>query len=321
MKKILVFSIIYILTIGSLLYFYHKQDEDYNKINKEVNSKLNNVTYEEKINDLEKKYNELISNINSITEEEINKQEDVDLLVSNLENKYQESQKENEKLNSTKISLTEQKDVLNTQYNELVEEERKRTIFLINGVSKINQYSIGYPTGCESVALTILLNYWNTNVKLADVVNILPKGSKPYFENSIKYGGNPYLEFIGDPKDKYSYGVYDIPIQNVGNNFKNGIINGRGMSLDEVLEVVRQNRPVIVWSSMNMGIPHYTNSWIYKPTGEKINWLADLHAIVVIGYTKDQIITTDSLTGTIRYFNRQTFESRYNAFGKRALYY
>ena len=70
-----------------------------------------------------------------------------------------------------------------------------------------------------------------------------------------------------------------------------------------------------------MGIPHYSNSWIYEPTGEKINWLADLHAIVVIGYTENQVITTDSLTGTYRYFDKNTFESRYNAFGKRALYY
>jgi len=27
------------------------------------------------------------------------------------------------------------------------------------------------------------------------------------------------------------------------------------------------------------------------------------------------------LTGTVRYFDRSTFESRYNAYGKRALYY
>ena len=129
------------------------------------------------------------------------------------------------------------------------------------------------------------------------------------------------MEFIGNPGDPYSYGVYDIPIQNVGNSFKNGIINGRGMSFNDVLKLVKEERPVVVWSTMNNGIPHYTNSWIYEPTGEKINWLADLHAITVVGYNDTQVITSDSLTGTFRYFNKSTFESRYNAFGKRALYY
>lgn len=304
-----------------LVCFYFINDIKYNKVYNEFNSKVDNISYEEKVSELQEKYNEKINNINNLTDDNIVGKDDISVFSSNLENKYQETLAKNEELNETKNSLTEQKNVLVNQYNELVQEEKRRNTFLISGVSKVNQYSIGYPTGCESVALTILLNYWNVDVSVSDVVSILPKGSKPYFENSIKYGGNPYLEFIGDPKDKYSYGVYDIPIENVANNFKNGIINGRGKSLDEVLAIVRQNRPVIVWSSMNMGIPHYTNSWIYKPTGEKINWLADLHAIVVIGYTPNQVITTDSLTGTVRYFDRSTFESRYNAFGKRALYY
>lgn len=318
MRKIVL--IIAILMIGFLSFIYYIKTIEYKKIyNKMMES--SNINYQEKINKLEEEYNNLILNIDNITEDEVKEKKDISLVYNNLETKYQDNLKTNEELNSTKTSLTEQKQVLNNQYNELVEEERKRKSFLINNVSKINQYSIGYPTGCESVALTILLNYWGVNTLVADVVNILPKGSKPYYQNGVKYGGNPYLEFIGNPTDAYSYGVYDIPIENVANNFKSGIINGRGKSLAEILSIVKEGRPVIVWSSMNNGIPHYTNSWIYKPTGEKINWLADLHAIVVIGYTETQVITTDSLTGTIRYFNKNTFESRYNAFGKRALYY
>lgn len=147
------------------------------------------------------------------------------------------------------------------------------------------------------------------------------KGLSHTTKNNVKYGGNPYIEFIGHPKNSYSYGVYDIPIQNVANKFKEGIINGRGMSMNEVLGIVRQGRPVIVWNSMNLSVPHYSDSWIYRNTGERIRWLADLHAIIVVGYNDNQIITSDTLTGTIRYFDRKTFESRYNAFGKRALYY
>lgn len=319
MKRVII--IVYFLTICCLVGINYRLDNKYNNMIKEINSKLNNVTYEEKILRLENKYNELIIEFKKITDEDIKNHNSIKKISNDLQNKYNEYYLENEQNTNTKNSLTEQKDVLTKQYNNLIEEERKRTTFLISNIAKINQYSIGYPTGCESVALTILLNYWGVNASVSDVVRYLPLGSKPYWENGVKYGGNPYLEFIGNPTDKYSYGVYDIPIENVANKFKSGIINGRGKSLSEILEIVKQNRPVIVWSSMNMGVPHYTNSWIYKPTNETIKWLADLHAIVVIGYTKDQVITTDSLTGTVRYFNKATFESRYNAFGKRALYY
>lgn len=318
MKRIIL--IISILIIAFLGWVYHNKTIQYNNIYNEM-VESGYINYQDKINTLEKEYNDLILSIDNITEEEIKEKEDILNIYTNLENDYQDNLKTNEELSSTKTTLTEQKNILNNQYNELAEEERKRKSFLINNVSKINQYSIGYPTGCESVALTILLNYWKVNVSVSDVVSILPKGDKPYYQNGVKYGGNPYLEFIGNPADAYSYGVYDIPIENVANNFKSGIINGRGKSFSEILNIVKEGRPVIVWSSMNNGIPHYTNSWIYKPTGEKINWLADLHAIVVVGYTETQVITTDSLTGTIRYFNKKTFESRYNAFGKRALYY
>ena len=312
---------IYVFIFSCLLGILYTCDTRYNMVLNQVNDKLNDISYKEEIIRLENEYSNLINNLEQLSDISITENDDIKLLNDSLDKKYQELIIKNEELNSTKSTLTNQYNVLVNQYNVLKEEERKRSTFLINGVSKINQYSIGYPTGCESVALTILLNYWGVNVSVSDVVKYLPLGSKPYWENGIKYGGNPYLEFIGNPSDKYSYGVYDIPIENVANNFKDGIINGRGKSFSEILEIVRQNRPVIVWGSMNLGIPHYTNSWIYKTTGEKINWLADLHAIVVIGYTKDQVITTDSLTGTYRYFNKSIFESRYNAFGKRALYY
>lgn len=93
------------------------------------------------------------------------------------------------------------------------------------------------------------------------------------------------------------------------------------MSLNEVLQIVKQNRPVIVWNTMDLKVPYISDTWIYKPTGERINWLSSLHAIVIIGYTETNVIVSDSLTGTIRYFDKNIFENRYNAFGKRALYY
>ena len=193
--------------------------------------------------------------------------------------------------------------------------------FIIDGVSKINQYTEGYPTGCESAALTILLRYHGLNINMSDVVNRLPKGSLPYTENGIRYGGNPYVEFVGHPNSSSSYGVYEKPIISVAESFKPGIIDGRGMKLDDVLKVVSEGRPVLVWVSMNMAVPYISTSWTYKPTGEKISWMANERALVVVGYNQNSVVVSDSLYGSIKYYNRNVFESRYNTYGKRAVYY
>ena len=308
-----------ILPILALLGFTIYEYQEYKKVDKKLNQILANQKYEIQKDNLEKKVNTLI---NEITE----KYEIDQLIINNpreITNNFEikknslnaEIKDKTEKL----IELLHELKMVNNKYEILIGKIENE--YIIKNVMQINQYEIGYPTGCESVALTILLNYWKTNVSVEEVANLLKKGDKPYIENGIKYGGNPYIEFIGEPTDPYSYGVYDKPIEEVANKLKPGIINGTGISLNEVLSIVKQGRPVIVWCTMNMNTPYINSSWIYKETGERINWLSSLHAIVVIGYTKDKIITSDSLTGTIRYFDKNVFENRYNAFGKRALYY
>lgn len=302
MKNKLIITFLGLLLIVNIyeIYDYNQLKTKYNKIEEEKLTKQV-LSYEDNIN---KEY--------GYTKEELYKQ---NIVQKENKVKLQNQIKENEE----KIkALEKQKNVLSKKYKSL--QENNKT-FIIKGIMKINQYSIGYPTGCESAALTILLNYWNENVTIEEVAGLLKKGDAPHYENNVRYGGNPYIEFIGNPTDPNSYGVYDKPIEEIANKLKPEIINGRGMSLNEVLQIVKQNRPVIVWNTMDLKVPYISDTWIYKPTGERINWLSSLHAIVIIGYTETNVIVSDSLTGTIRYFDKNIFENRYNAFGKRALYY
>lgn len=302
MKNKLIITFLGLLLIVNIyeIYDYNQLKTKYNKIEEEKLTKQV-LSYEDNI---KKEY--------GYTKEELYKQ---NIIQKENKEKLQNQIKENEeKLKA----LEKQKNVLSKKYKSL--QENNKT-FIIKGIMKINQYSIGYPTGCESAALTILLNYWNENVTIEEVAGLLKKGDAPHYENNVRYGGNPYIEFIGNPTDPNSYGVYDKPIEEIANKLKPEIINGRGMSLNEVLQIVKQNRPVIVWNTMDLKVPYISDTWIYKPTGERINWLSSLHAIVIIGYTETNVIVSDSLTGTIRYFDKNIFENRYNAFGKRALYY
>lgn len=313
----MLFLIVDILLIVCFISVYRD-----NKINNSILSdKLDGIRYEDKIIELDNQYNELVDDIYVIIGNDEREKISYDEIILKMDMEYDSLVTLNNELNDKKNNLLEQRNSLRNTYNKLLEEELRKTTYIIPSVPKINQYSLGYPTGCESAALTVLLRYWGLNINMSSVVNRLPKGKLPYYENNVRYGGNPYIEFVGTPSTYSSYGVYEKPIIQVANSFKSGVIDGTGMSLNQVLDIVKEGRPVIVWVSMNMAVPYISTSWIYKPTGEKISWMANEHALVVVGYNKNQVIVSDSLTGSIRYYNKGVFESRYNTYGKRAVYY
>lgn len=178
-----------------------------------------------------------------------------------------------------------------------------------------------YPNGCESSALYNLLRFYKINVSMSQIVNALRKGDGPHYEDGIYYGGNPEIEFVGDPADEHGYGVYQKPIIEVANKFKSGMVDYTGHSLDDVLQIVKKGIPVQIWASVNMQNTDICTNWIYKPTGEKINWICKLHSVVVIGYNKNKVFVSDSYTGKIESYNRKQLEKIYNLYGKRAIYY
>ena len=179
-----------------------------------------------------------------------------------------------------------------------------------------------YPVGCESVALYTLLKYYNVDVTIDDIINTLKKGEKPHYEGNTMYGGNPEIEFLGDPKDIYSYGVYEKPIEEVANKFKPGIKNISGAPFEDILKLVKIGYPVQVWSSINCLEPKYANhTWIDRRTNKEIKWKQPFHSLVVIGYSKDKVVVSDPDSGGVREFDKQKFEKIYNFFDKRALYY
>jgi len=178
-----------------------------------------------------------------------------------------------------------------------------------------------YPNGCESISLYLLLKYNGVEVSPETIVATLKKGDTPHMEGNVKYGGDPEIEFVGNPKDKSGYGVFEDPIIDVANQFKPGIKKITGTSLDGVLEIVKQGYPVQVWASSYQRTPAKCNTWIHKESGKTITWYCNFHSLVVIGYANNKIIVSDPLTGTIVRYDRKKFEAAYNFYGRRAIYY
>lgn len=220
------------------------------------------------------------------------------------------------------IIYYEAKDALgnSVKSSRKIEIKNKEYTYMIENFPTFKQYP-NYPNGCESVALYNLLRFYDVNVTIDQIVDSLKKGIGPYRNGSVLYGGNPEVEFVGDPRNIHGYGVFQKPIIEVANKYKSGIIDYSGHALNDVLNLVKEQIPVQVWASINMRDTKVCTSWIYPPTGEKIDWICDLHSIVLIGYNEKSVFVSDSYTGNIEEYSRVQFEKMYNLFGKRAIYY
>ena len=205
-------------------------------------------------------------------------------------------------------------------------QERKITIkqrditYMINNFPTYSQFP-NYPNGCETIALYLMLKYYGVSVSPETLVNNLAKGEGVHWEGDTLYGGNPEIEFVGDPRDQHGYGVYQKPIINLASKYKSGMVDYTGHSLSQVLELVRSGKPVQVWVSINLRSTSVCTSWTHKASGKTINWICNLHSVVIVGFNDDYVYVSDPYTGDIERYSRSRFQSRYNQFGKRAIYF
>lgn len=207
--------------------------------------------------------------------------------------------------------------------NETVRERKitvKAKTVMINNFPTYSQFP-NYPNGCETVALYLMLKYYGVNVSPETLVNNLKKGDGVHWENGIRYGGDPEIEFVGDPRDAHGYGVYQKPIINLASKYKSGMTDYTGHSLSQVLELVRSGKPVQVWVSINLKNTSVCANWTHKASGKTINWICNLHSVVIVGFNDNYVYVSDPYTGSIKKYGRTQFQKMYNLFGKRAIYF
>lgn len=207
--------------------------------------------------------------------------------------------------------------------NETVRERKitvKAKTVMINNFPTYSQFP-NYPNGCETVALYLMLKYYGVNVSPETLVNNLKKGDGVHWENGIRYGGDPEIEFVGDPRDAHGYGVYQKPIINLASKYKSGMVDYTGHSLNQVLELVRSGKPVQVWVSINLKNTSVCANWTHKASGKTINWICNLHSVVIVGFNDNYVYVSDPYTGSIKKYGRTQFQKMYNLFGKRAIYF
>ena len=194
-------------------------------------------------------------------------------------------------------------------------------------VSNIMQYP-ELPTGCESVALTTLLNHLGYKAdKLTIARNYLPKLDF-YWYDGILYGADFRTTFAGNPESENAYGCYAQCITTTANNYLNDngfggkAYNITGTDFDSLFyDYIDKDIPVLIWiTSSNLHETMLTSVWT-TPDGERVQWKAYEHCVVLTGYDLDNqlIYVSDPLVGNTSY-DYSKIKQRYIDMGQQAVY-
>lgn len=200
-------------------------------------------------------------------------------------------------------------------------------MYYIEGVPFINQFSLGYPTGCEAVAATMAARYSGYNVSSATIIANTPTDTKgkrketktkeiktevlneetgemetkiTTTEETVWVGENPFKYFVGHPtkgKSTGSYGCFAGPIVTALRNSGVSCTDISGSSIDTIFGYIEKGKPVIIWcrargADLTQGV-----TWQYPDGSGEFTELDGEHCAVLIGYDGDYVYLNDPAVG------------------------
>lgn len=196
----------------------------------------------------------------------------------------------------------------------------KPSVKIIN-VPTICQYP-SLPTGCETVAATMVLQYYGADITPEHFAERwLKKSENFYYSNNELYGPDPNEVFAGNPFKKQSYGCFSLPIIEAINGNCSDIFAQRiNLTLAEICEeYIERDKPILIWATMGMKQSEKGRQW-YLQNGALFTWTAGEHCLVLVGYDKDCYYLNDPQTGTTVSYKKALTEQRFKELGSQAVY-
>ncbi|MDU4891132.1 MAG: C39 family peptidase [Clostridium sp.] len=181
-----------------------------------------------------------------------------------------------------------------------------------------------YPSGCEVVSATMLLQYYGYEIFVDQYVDKYLDTSTIESKDGILIAEDPNEYFIGDPRSSYSYGCFAPVIVKSMNKILDGgkkAENITGTSLEEITEkYIEKGIPVLVWATIEMEPPSEGTDWLLKSNGLRYHWIGGEHCLVLVGYDDTSYYFNDPYNnnGLVAY-KKEVVEQRYEDLGKQAV--
>lgn len=170
-----------------------------------------------------------------------------------------------------------------------------------------------YRNNCETAALSMALRGRVNQRRLQRLLRI-DTPLDPLEGPEGRIWGDPSRGFVGRAAGG-GFGVYEGPLAELGARFDSGTEAVRVQSFDEVIRLVRDGRPVVLWAALGSSSP--------------INWRtvqgkvieADLaeHTVVLAGLNGRGVVVHDPWTGRVTVESESALAARWRVLGRRAV--
>lgn len=177
--------------------------------------------------------------------------------------------------------------------------------------------------GCESTALAMFLSYYtNEDISKLKLAERLRKDDSPMkIIDGIIHFGDMHKGFVGSMTDRSQpgLGVYIEPVYELAKNYIDGVYNITGSSLEQVLGMVSQGRPVLIImpANYNKVSDRILQHW-QTPSGfMEVTYLE--HSAVISGYDDNYIYLNDPHYSTVIKRNISEFKAGWEDMGSQAV--
>lgn len=181
-----------------------------------------------------------------------------------------------------------------------------------------------YPTGCESVSTVMLLRYFDIDIDVDTFIDRYLDCGSISEKSGALLGPSPNDKFVGDPRQTASYGCWAPVIERALEKLlpkRYTVQNLTGSALPQLAEdYLNRQTPLLIWATMDMAEPYPSASWVNEKDGSTVQWLANEHCMVLVGYDDNNYYCNDPYQNNgVVAIPRTLLETRFRQMGYQAL--
>ncbi|WP_270395686.1 C39 family peptidase [Mediterraneibacter massiliensis] len=185
-----------------------------------------------------------------------------------------------------------------------------------------------YPTGCESVSATMLLQFLGIEITVDEFIQKYLACREFQSVDGELYGPDPYKYFCGSPYDEDSFGCYapvicqalkkalqDAHERKMCGERKWIVLDETGQSMEYLTDTyLDKGIPVILWACINMREPIVGPQWKLLDSKERFTWVSNEHCMLLTGYDEKGYYFNDPYENNgVVYYEKELTNNRYIA--------